>query len=463
MPVRKDYRSYEPLLLAFHQWMDALIGAGLLFGISYYYHQDNQIYLELVCFAFFAIFVCFHVLDLYRSWRGLSLIHELHQMSWGCFLVYFLLFLISCILRRTEYFSSPVVLSWMITWPVLLGVQRLILRTVQRHYRTKGYNLQRAVVVGAGEIAQHLAQWIRENPWCGTKVLGFFDDKASSPIEDYPILGRIEALPGYLRDQIDVDRVYIALPLEDALKMKHLLADLKHSTASIFVVSDPEIYDLLVGRAVMYFDGLPVISLRNSPSYGINALLKRIEDCILSGLFLVLASPLMLVIGLAIRLTSGGSVVFKQWRYGLDGRPIKVYKFRTMTCREDGYTCNPATKYDPRVTKIGAFLRRNSLDELPQLINVLQGRMSIVGPRPHPVFLNEEYRRIIPGYMLRHKVKPGMTGLAQINGWRGEIDALEKMERRIEYDLVYLREWSLLLDLKIIVLTFLQGSWRNVD
>jgi putative colanic acid biosynthesis UDP-glucose lipid carrier transferase len=198
--MRKDFRSYEPLLLALHRWLDALIGAGLLLATSHFYHVYSQKYLELACFAFFITFVSFQVLDLYRSWRGLSLVHELHQIFWGCFLVYVILFSISAILKDSQNFSSPAVLIWMIAWPLSLGAQRLILRTVQRRYRKRGYNVQRAVIVGAGKHARQLAQWITRTPWCGTKILGFFDDEASSPVEGCPILGKIEALSGYLRD-----------------------------------------------------------------------------------------------------------------------------------------------------------------------------------------------------------------------------------------------------------------------
>jgi putative colanic acid biosynthesis UDP-glucose lipid carrier transferase len=208
----------------------------------------------------------------------------------------------------------------------------------------------------------------------------------------------------------------------------------------------------------MYFDNIPVIALRDTPLLGFNALLKRLEDLMLGTLGLLFVSPIMLATMIGIKLTSPGPVFFAQWRYGIDGRPIKIYKFRTMSVCEDGYVFEQAKKCDPRVTRLGAFLRRTSLDELPQLINVIQGRMSIVGPRPHPVAMNEEFRKLVPGYMLRHKVRPGITGLAQINGWRGETDTLEKMEKRIEYDLEYLRQWSLVLDLKIIFQTMWNGS-----
>ncbi|MGE5467691.1 MAG: exopolysaccharide biosynthesis polyprenyl glycosylphosphotransferase, partial [Ignavibacteria bacterium] len=199
--------------------------------------------------------------------------------------------------------------------------------------------------------------------------------------------------------------------------------------------------------------GIPVLAVCETPFYGVNRLLKRASDLALAGAILLLVGPLMLAIALAIKRTSPGPALFKQRRYGLDGAEIVVYKFRTMTVCEDGAEIRQATRDDPRITPLGAFLRRTSLDELPQFINVLQGRMSVVGPRPHAVAHNEMYRKLISGYMLRHKVKPGITGWAQVNGHRGETATLDRMQARLDFDLAYLRHWSLRLDLEIVVKT----------
>ncbi|HIG8681784.1 TPA: undecaprenyl-phosphate glucose phosphotransferase, partial [Klebsiella pneumoniae] len=203
-------------------------------------------------------------------------------------------------------------------------------------------------------------------------------------------------------------------------------------------------------------NGIPVVPIFETPLNGINMVLKRLEDIILSVVILTLISPILIIISLCVKLTSPGPIIFKQTRYGMDGKPIKVWKFRTMVVMEND-NVTQATKNDVRVTKVGRFLRRTSLDELPQFFNVLFGGMSIVGPRPHAVIHNEQYRSLIEGYMLRHKVKPGITGWAQINGWRGETDTLEKMEKRVEYDLEYIREWSIWLDIRIIFLTIFKG------
>jgi putative colanic acid biosynthesis UDP-glucose lipid carrier transferase len=254
----------------------------------------------------------------------------------------------------------------------------------------------------------------------------------------------------------EIDVIYIGLPLKAEDRIAHLIEELSDSTASVYFVPDFFVFDLLRSN-IHHINGIPIVSVFESPFYGVDGALKRVFD-ILLGLFIltIIAIP-MLVIAICVKITSPGSVLFKQRRYGLKGEEIVVWKFRSMSVCEDGNNVQQAKKNDPRVTKLGAFLRRTSLDELPQFINVLQGHMSIVGPRPHAVAHNELYRKKIKGYMLRHKVKPGITGLAQISGYRGETDTLEKMEGRIKYDLKYIENWSLWLDIKIVLLTFCKG------
>jgi len=221
-------------------------------------------------------------------------------------------------------------------------------------------------------------------------------------------------------------------------------------------VPDVFAFDLLNAR-MTDLKGLPTISIYDTPMVGGHKLVKRLQDIILGSAILLLISPVLLVIACAIKFTSKGDVLFKQDRYGIDGKKIKVWKFRSMTVADNANVVVQAKKNDSRITPLGAFLRRTSLDELPQFFNVLQGSMSIVGPRPHAVAHNEEYRKLIQGYMLRHKMKPGITGWAQVNGWRGETDTLEKMQKRIEYDLDYIHSWSLYWDLKIVFLTIFKG------
>jgi putative colanic acid biosynthesis UDP-glucose lipid carrier transferase len=249
-----------------------------------------------------------------------------------------------------------------------------------------------------------------------------------------------------------VQLVYISLPMSSQPRILQVLDSLKDTTASIYFVPDMFVTDLIQGHAAVV-SGTTVIAVCETPFTGMNGVLKRASDLVLASLIVLLIAPLLLGIAIAVKATSPGPVIFRQRRYGLDGQDIVVYKFRSMTVSEDGPELTQARKSDPRVTRLGAFLRKTSLDELPQFFNVLQGRMSIVGPRPHAVAHNEFYRKLIKGYMVRHKVKPGITGWAQVNGHRGETETLVKMENRIAFDLDYLRNWSLPLDFQIILRT----------
>jgi putative colanic acid biosynthesis UDP-glucose lipid carrier transferase len=256
--------------------------------------------------------------------------------------------------------------------------------------------------------------------------------------------------------------VYIALPLSNVPRMSELVNALRDTTASVYFIPDAFAFDLIQGRLVE-INGMPALSVCDTPFHGLDAVLKRATDLIFATAGLLLVSPIMLAVALSVKLTSKGPVVFRQRRYGLNGEEILVYKFRSMKTTEDGPTVTQVTKEDPRVTRVGRFIRRTSLDELPQLFNVIQGKMSLVGPRPHAVAHNEMYRKLISGYMIRHKVRPGITGLAQVNGLRGETETIEKMRERVRYDLEYLRHWSPWLDVKILFLTvglMIKGSER---
>ncbi len=265
------------------------------------------------------------------------------------------------------------------------------------------------------------------------------------------MLGCFDHLPDLIRNH-RINRIYISLPMASQPRILSILEDLKDTTVSIYFVPDMFVTDLIQSKPTVLC-GIPVISVCETPFQGFNGLLKRGSDLVLSSLILVCLSPILLGIAVAVKLSSPGPVIFKQRRYGQDGQEILVYKFRSMTVAEDGAHIQQAQRGDKRITPLGAILRKTSLDELPQFINVLQGRMSIVGPRPHAVAHNELYRKLIKGYMVRHKVKPGITGWAQVNGFRGETDTLEKMQGRIQYDLDYLRNWSLKLDLLIVFKT----------
>jgi putative colanic acid biosynthesis UDP-glucose lipid carrier transferase len=361
------------------------------------------------------------------------------------------LFAVGTATDTLHIFDTTLVLFWLVLTPLALVVaHRSIPLLLGRLAADAGRRT--AVVAGVNSTGSLLARHIAGDPLLATNVAGYFDDRDSHRLEgmgDHPILGSLNELASYVKEH-RVDVVYCALPCWHP-RIRRLVEDLHDTTASVYFVPDVLSFDLIQAR-VETIAGLPAIALCESPFCGLSGLVKRASDLLLASVAVVLLAPLGLAIGVAIKLTSPGPVLFRQRRYGMDGREIVVYKFRTMTVMEDGGVIRQATRDDPRTTPIGRILRQYSLDELPQFLNVLQGRMSVIGPRPHAVAHNELYRKVIPGYMLRHKVRPGITGLAQVRGLRGETDTV-KMRARVECDLEYLREWSLLLDLRILLRT----------
>ncbi len=351
-------------------------------------------------------------------------------------------------------FSSVVVLNWLWFAPASQLAAHWALRKAAPHLVRMQGPPMRAVVVGMNEQGCALADRLSGAGDTGIDMVGFFDDRTPDRQhgrERHRLLGRIPDIATYVKAN-RIHLIYLSLPMASQPRIRELLDALKDTTASVYFVPDMFVTDLIQGRPDSVC-GLPVISVCETPFRGPAGVLKRASDIVLAILILILLSPLMLALALAVKLGSPGPVIFRQRRYGLDGEEILVYKFRSMTVTEDGDEIVQARKNDARVTRLGAILRKTSMDELPQFVNVLQGRMSIVGPRPHAVAHNEQYRTLIKSYMVRHKVRPGITGWAQVNGFRGETDSLEKMEGRIRCDLDYLRNWSLRLDLYIIFKT----------
>ena len=313
---------------------------------------------------------------------------------------------------------------------------------------------KRAIVVGINNqgiaIAESLSQTIYNTTICN----GFFDDRKPERLlneTSYPILGKLEGVVDYIKVH-NISIVYLSLPMASQPRIIKLLDELKDTTASVYFLPDIFLTDLIQGR-IGQVDGIPVVAVCETPLMGVDRIIKRLTDVVFALMVLILLSPLLIAISIGVKLSSSGPIIFRQRRYGLDGKEIIVYKFRSMTVCDDGNNIAQASKQDSRITGLGAFLRKTSLDELPQFINVLQGRMSVVGPRPHAVAHNETYRKLIKGYMVRHKVKPGITGWAQVNGLRGETDTLDKMQARIEHDIDYLRNWSPRLDVYIVLKT----------
>jgi putative colanic acid biosynthesis UDP-glucose lipid carrier transferase len=353
----------------------------------------------------------------------------------------------------------------LLPWFAALPAALFIVHFVSRLLLPRLFSLSNAqatvVVCGVNDIGVALAAQFMVNPYHGVEFLGFFDDRPRDrmpKIGNEQLLGTFRELGDYVRKH-HVDRIYLALPMATQPRILKMLEDLKDSTSSIYFVPDIFVTEIINGHFESV-GGMPVVAVRDTPFASVgNSAAKRLEDVVLSSLALLLSAPLLAVIGVGVRMSSPGPALFRQRRYGLDGREIVVYKFRTMSVAEDGASAFTAVKKgDARVTKFGQFLRRTSLDELPQIINVLQGRMSLVGPRPHVVAMNEQFRKLIPGYMLRHKIKPGITGLAQVRGFRGG-DDLDEMTKRISSDLEYLRNWTLFLDLLILSRTVALVLW----
>jgi putative colanic acid biosynthesis UDP-glucose lipid carrier transferase len=356
--------------------------------------------------------------------------------------------------RSLHYFETSVLLAWAVITPILQWLATWLGRAIVGRRAARPESRRTAVVVGASALGVKVARALQGGDDAGVEFVGFFDDRSDGRIDSAAktkVLGSLSEVAAYTTEH-RVREVYITLPLGSQPRIVELLEQLQDTTASLFFVPDVFGISIIQGR-LQDMNGVPVVGICETPFTGTNQLVKRISDIIIASVIIVLISPLLLAIAIGVKLSSPGPVLFRQRRNGLDGHEIVVYKFRSMRTMEDGEVVRQATRNDPRVTPFGAFLRRTSFDELPQFFNVLAGTMSIVGPRPHAVTHNEEYRQMIKAYMVRHKVKPGITGWAQVNGQRGETDTLEKMRTRVEYDLEYLRNWSLGLDLRIIVST----------
>ncbi len=456
-------KEYAPLFSLLVRIFDLLtvVGGGIL---AYYIRFGSldlggSYQIALIIGALLAA-VVLPAFKIYGSWRGKGLFRQLWIMTLAWFVTVVGLAILAFSLKTGAEYSRYWAGIWAISVWVLLIFSRVGLRIIFGYFRRKGWNSRNIVIIGAGHLGAHVAQQIADAEWTGYNLKGFWDDSPNlqgKEVEGVIVYSIESGIDGLLSGRLKIDEIWIALPLRAELRMQEVLNLLRHSTVSVRLV--PDIFGFrLLNHSMTEVAGIPVMDISASPMIGMNRLIKAIEDRVLGGLIILIVSPLMLIIAIAIKITSRGPVLFKQMRHGWDGKPVKVYKFRTMRVHQepDGQITQ-AIKGDSRITPLGAFLRCTSLDELPQFYNVLQGRMSIVGPRPHAIKHNELYMDQIDSYMQRHCVKPGITGWAQINGFRGETDTLEKMKQRVEYDLFYIENWSLWLDLKIIFLTILKG------
>jgi len=456
-------RNHRPKIIGLIRLFDVgIIILTLACVLSFFQLEfdDKQLWWVLCAVMSFEFFA--ELSTLYNAPRGVNLYVE-STRTLGAWLGAILVITIFSQYKSDiiEPVYKTVFWSWSFFVPIFLILWHLMLRNIINYSRSLGRNTRQVAILGATDIGYELKKTFDKNTWLGFSFIGYFDDRQ----EEQRLQGKV-IINGDIKDLIkkvnshEVDIIYITLPLKAEKRIKEILAILADTTAVVYFVPDLFGFDLLRSR-MENIDGIPVISVHDTPFYGIDGILKRLFDIVIASLILVLISVPLIIIAIGIKLTSPGSILFKQRRYGCRGEEIMVWKFRSMTASDNGDYVKQATKNDMRITPFGDFLRKTSLDELPQFINVLQGRMSIIGPRPHAVAHNELYRGQIKGYMLRHKVKPGITGLAQISGFRGETDTLDKMEGRIYYDLKYIRTWSVLLDIQIFCLTIFKGFRNN--
>jgi putative colanic acid biosynthesis UDP-glucose lipid carrier transferase len=439
-----------------------LIFFSLYLALGNYNIPLSSEYLEIFifCTILFGIFAEHN--EIYHGWRGEPLFNIALRIL-GSWIAAFSL-VAGCLFTFGSHFefSKPVLELWVPLVPLSIIILHSIRRSLLAYFRSKNFNVRHYAILGANELGLRLKSTLTEMPWLGYNFVGYYDDRIEENQQrtpkslDQAITGNFKALLANAQLGM-IDHIYITLPLRAENRINELIQELADSTVSVNIVPDFFIFNLMHSK-VTNLRGLPVVSVFDTPlNSPLDGLSKRMEDLALCAVILPLIAIPMLLISVAIKMTSPGPIIFKQLRYGINGESIKIWKFRSMTVCENSDVIKQATVNDSRVTPLGNFLRRTSLDELPQFINVFQGRMSVVGPRPHAIAHNEFYRKQIQGYMLRHKMKPGITGLAQVNGFRGETETIDKMEARIHFDLEYIRQWSVFLDLKIVVMTIFKG------
>ena len=414
---------------------------------------------ETILLAMLVLTLCLSEMGLYRTTRNTPLSREIEILAAGWVLSLGLLGAYLWLRGRLDEQELKWLVLWLgAGWSASIGM-RLLARWLMGRLRRKGFNQRTVVIAVASELGVQVAQRLRSRPEMGIAVAGFFDDRAAArrtASGAIPVLGSVAAMGDFVSAE-RIDQVWIALPFRAESRIREILHALRHSMADVCLVPDVFQFSVL-NQSLDEVAGIPLVALNASPMQGTSRLLKALEDKLLASAILLLVSPLLLLVALAVRLDSPGPILFKQRRRGLHDETIEVWKFRSMRQHYQAPgTYTLAMRNDARVTAVGAFLRRTSLDELPQFFNVLQGHMSIVGPRPYPIEINNEYKDLVDRYMLRHKVKPGITGWAQVNGLRGALDTPGKMERRVQHDLYYIENWSLWFDLKIIAMTIVHG------
>lgn len=460
--LKKHSKFFENIL-----FIADLIVIALAWLISYYIRfysgvmpvekgiPSFQIYFYLIAPILFIWGFVFNVFELYRPKRLSSYVDEIFDITKACSFSVLILVSLTFFFRQYDYSRLMFATFWVMTI-VAMMVERVAFREVLRYLRRKGYNLRFAVIVGTGKTAEDIFKRIDIHPELGIKVVGFLSSNPGYLQDDkkgrIPVLGTYDNIKDVIKNN-KIDQIIVALPTEEHHVTIDVLKRIDDEMVDIKVI--PDLWEFMTLRGgIDELDGLPIITLQDTPLYGWNIVLKRVTDIGLSIIAIIITAPVMILISVVNKRTSPGPIFFRQERMGLDGKTFDMLKFRSMQVDAEAQSGAVwAKENDPRRTRLGTFLRKTSLDELPQFFNVLKGDMSIVGPRPErPVFI-EEFRKNIPGYMLRHKMKAGITGWAQVNGWRGNTS----LEKRIECDLYYIENWSLWLDIKIMWLTVWKG------
>lgn len=420
----------------------------LIIPSRYYFFTALLMFLTINTFSAFSV---------YKGWRGKSVFTELARLTVSWVVVILLISALTFITKTGPSFSREwATISFIITYIGLIN-SRIIFRHIFRHLQKSGYNQKQVIIIGAGDLGQRACQAMQKQEWAGLIPIAFFDDtRKGLTYNGVEVKGEVQKVIAFIEQKRKikpVDQVWIALPLSAQKEIEGLQLALQNTATKVYFI--PDLFGFnLASYTVDEMVGLPVMNMSAPPMSGWSATLKRLEDILVSGAALIVLSPFLFIVAILIKTDSTGPVFFKQKRYGQDGKEILVWKFRSMSVTENGDNIKQAGRNDARVTKIGAFLRSSSIDELPQLINVLFGSMSLVGPRPHAVAHNEFYRTKVQGYMVRHQMRPGITGWAQVNGSRGETVEIKDMEKRVRLDLEYIQNWSIFFDIRIILQTF---------
>ena len=434
---------------------DIVICLATLYLLAYAKGVELELqYRTLMALSALLTIIFYNAFGVYRRSLGVTGVFTQLIKAWGAVVLSLILMLF--VTKTSIYYSRQIILLWVVATFLLQFSAHILLLKAVRRYRKKSEWKEKAILVGAGDLAKYLAGYINSDPWLPFQIVGVADDNEEALLTwqapDIALIGGLDEIHQFINEQ-NVRKVFMALPLNSSANIERLYIDLLATNLDVSWV--PDIFGLtLINPNVKEIAGVPIFALSETPLIGSRALAKSAVDKILAILAIMITSPIMIATAVAIKATSPGPLLFRQKRHGWNGAEIDVLKFRSMREHEESEgMVSQATQDDPRITTVGRFIRRTSIDELPQLFNVLQGTMSMVGPRPHAVEHNNYYSELIHTYFARHKIKPGITGLAQVKGFRGETKTLEKMEKRVECDLEYINNWSVALDLKILTQT----------